>query len=81
MITANLISQQVTVTGVVKGTDRESLPGVNIIEKGTTNGTVTDLEGNFSITLSSVDPIIKLSFLGYVTQEVAIRDKTELSLL
>ncbi len=81
LFTAELFSQQVTVTGEVKGTERESLPGVNIVEKGTTNGTVTDLEGNFSLSLSSAEPEIMLSYLGYVTQEIAIRDKTEFNII
>lgn len=81
LITSDLISQQVTITGVVKGAERETLPGVNIVEKGTANGTVTDLEGNFSLSLSSAEPVIILSYLGYVSQEIAVRDKTELNII
>ncbi len=81
LITSDLISQQVTITGVVKGAERETLPGVNIVEKGTANGTVTDLEGNFSLSLSSAEPVIILSYLGYLSQEIAIRDKTEFDII
>ncbi|MFO7669351.1 MAG: TonB-dependent receptor [Bacteroidales bacterium] len=80
-ITTDLFSQQVTITGEVRGAERETLPGVNIIEKGTVNGTVTDLEGKFSLPVSSVDPVIILSYLGYVTQEIAIRDKSEMNIV
>ncbi len=79
LITAELMSQQVTITGIVRGAESETLPGVNIVEKGTSNGTVTDLEGNFSLSLTSINPIIMLSYLGYVTQEIAVREKLELA--
>ena len=61
--------QQRTVTGVVTDTKGEPLLGVNVIVKGTTNGTITDLDGNFSL---EVEPnaILEVSYIGYVTQQV-----------
>jgi len=75
MLYTQAFAQEVTVTGKV--TDIESntaLPGVNIIEKGTTNGTITDLDGNYSITISSDDATLVFSFVGMQTQEVLVGD-------
>lgn len=54
---------QETVTGVVTGTDGIGIPGVTVMEKGTVNGTITDLDGNYSIRVSS-DAAIVFSFVG-----------------
>src|SRR5690606_7843357 len=64
---------EVTVTGIV--TDREDnqpLPGVSILAKGTTIGTVTDMEGRFNLTLPDNVNILVFSFIGYLSQEVPI---------
>ena len=47
------------------------LPGVTIVEKGTTNGTTADFDGNYSISVSSEDAILVFSYLGFVTQEIS----------
>ncbi len=63
-------NQQVKkVTGKVVDENGEPLPGVNIVEKGTTNGTVTDIDGNFTMDLSGVSNIVEFSFIGYQNQE------------
>lgn len=59
------------VTGTVLDNNGEPLAGVNIVEKGTTNGTLTDLDGNFSIDVAK-GKTLAFSFIGYVTQEVAV---------
>ncbi|MCH7413141.1 TonB-dependent receptor [Belliella sp. R4-6] len=65
--------RDVTITGVV--TDKEdgvTLPGVNVVIKGTTNGTVTDIEGVYSITVPNNDAVLVFSSIGYVTQEMRV---------
>lgn len=64
-----------TVTGVVTGADGEPLIGVNVMEKGTTNGTVTDIDGKFSLQASD-KAILLISYIGYQTQEVPVAGKT-----
>jgi len=81
LITLSAYSQQRTVIGVIKGSDGEKLPGVNIVEQGTQNGTVTDLEGAFSLTLTSQEPVLVISYVGYITREVEIMDVTELDIV
>src|SRR5688500_16536527 len=66
--------------GVIEGkvtssTDKNALPGVTVILKGTTNGTVTDVEGNYSLKAASTDTLI-FSFVGYNNEIVPIASRT-----
>ena len=71
---------QQMVTGIVKSaTDGETLPGVSVLIKGTTTGTVTDYEGKFSIN-ASPDATLVVSFVGFETQEVAIGGRTTVNI-
>jgi len=56
--------------------DGSSLPGVNVVLKGTTNGTVTDTDGNFRLTIPSTGGSLLFSFIGLQTQEVPIGERT-----
>ncbi|MBN2762064.1 MAG: SusC/RagA family TonB-linked outer membrane protein, partial [Bacteroidales bacterium] len=51
----------------------EALPGVTIVEKGTSNGTITDTDGNFTLSVSEASSIL-ISYIGYATQEIAVAD-------
>jgi TonB-dependent starch-binding outer membrane protein SusC len=74
-------AQKVTVAGkVTSSDDNTALPGVSIIEKGTTNGTVTDADGNYSISVNG-DAILAFSFVGYATQEVSVGGKTTIDIV
>jgi len=67
----NLLAQEKTVTGIVTAAEGYSLPGVNVVLKGTNQGTVTDQEGSFTIQASSED-ILQFSYIGMQTAEVAV---------
>lgn len=60
---------QTTLTGTVNNEKGETVPFVNVIEKGTSNGTTTDIEGNFSIEVSDVPTVLVFSSLGFEKQE------------
>ena len=63
-------AQHVTIRGsVVSGTDNEPLIGASVVEKGTTNGTITDVDGQFTLSVSQ-DAVIQVSYIGYTTQEI-----------
>ncbi|MEQ9468743.1 MAG: carboxypeptidase-like regulatory domain-containing protein [Ekhidna sp.] len=64
-----------TVSGKVTDDSGESLPGVNVVVKGTTTGTTTDLDGNYRIDVNEGNSLI-FSFIGFETQEVAILDRS-----
>src|SRR5688572_31709720 len=79
LLSANLSSAQTRVTGkVTSGEDGTGLPGVSILEKGTTNGTVTDVEGNYSISTGPTATLV-FSFVGFTTQEVAVANQSSIS--
>lgn len=72
----NLYAQSRTVTGTVKS-EGEVLPGVSVTEKGTTNGTVTDSDGKFSLSVSGGATLI-FSFVGMVPQEIGVGSQTNI---
>ncbi|MBB5268757.1 SusC/RagA family TonB-linked outer membrane protein [Algibacter amylolyticus] len=73
--------QQIEVKGVVTDEIGQPLPGANIIEKGTVNGTQSDFDGNFIITTTSENTVLIVSYVGYKTKEVQIQgNKTRLSI-
>lgn len=72
-------SQKIVQGKVVSAEDGTPLPGVNIIVKGTTAGTVTDMQGNYQVISNSPDPTLVYSFIGMQTQEVKARDQSELT--
>nr|WP_290935947.1 SusC/RagA family TonB-linked outer membrane protein [Haliscomenobacter sp.] len=63
---------QRTVSGKITDTDREGLPGVNVLLKGTAAGTVTELDGSFSLEVPSTGGSLVVSYVGYRTIEVAL---------
>ena len=69
----------ITVTGKITDQAGAPLPGVNVLEKGTTNGTVTDTQGSYSITVASGESVLVFSFIGTTTQEVLVGTQTEIS--
>ena len=77
MVSGTILAQETTVSGNVSD-DVGPLPGVNIIEKGTTNGVTTDFDGNYTITVSS-DATLVFSYIGYKTQEIPVNGQSSLS--
>ncbi|MCD7940405.1 MAG: TonB-dependent receptor [Bacteroides intestinalis] len=71
-------SQNITVKGVVKDATGESVIGASVVQKGTSNGTITDIDGNFTLNVPSNSTIV-ISFVGYKTQEVPVAGKTQIN--
>jgi TonB-linked SusC/RagA family outer membrane protein len=67
------------VTGLVKTTTDEALIGVSVVEKGSTNGTMTDAAGSYSINLSSPSSVLVFSYVGYVAQEIQVNGASALN--
>ena len=76
--TRPIVMQQdkVTVKGIVTDAKGEAIIGANIIEKGTTNGTITDFDGNFTLNEVKTGDMIEISYVGYQTQVVQYDGKT-----
>ena len=68
------------VTGTVYDVDGFPLTGATILEVGTGNGTQTDLDGQFSLTVSSEEPVLRISYLGYLSQEVPVQGRNQLEI-
>lgn len=71
--------QRVVQGKVVSAEDDTPIPGVNVVIKGTTTGTVTDMNGHFKLTITSTEPKLVCSFIGLQTQEVEVKDQTDLT--
>ncbi|MCC4211523.1 SusC/RagA family TonB-linked outer membrane protein [Leeuwenhoekiella parthenopeia] len=63
---------QSQITGVVSTSDGQVLPGVNVVEKGTNNGVVTDFDGKYQITTQSANAVLVFSFVGFETLELPV---------
>lgn len=74
------IQQQRSITGKVTDSSGNPLPGVTVVVKGTSNGTITDVDGNYSITRVTENSNLQFSFVGMKTQEVAVGNKTTINI-
>ncbi len=75
----SLLAQQKTVMGSVKDENGLALPGVTVVIKGTSQGTVTDLDGNFSISNIPENGVLVFSFIGMRSQEIPVGSQTSIN--
>ena len=75
-----IFAQQITVQGVVKDQTGETVIGASVMEKGTTNGTITGIDGDFSLNMSPNGTLV-VSFVGYKTQEVQVKGQKQLQVV
>ena len=78
--TALLNAQNSEVNGSVSGADGLSIPGANVLIQGSSTGTTTDFDGNFSISVKSGDVLI-VSYIGFLTQSITISNQTSLTIV
>ncbi len=82
VFSSTLDGQNVTIKGTVTdGTNGETLPGVTIFEEGTTNGTATNSNGNFSINVKSPNATLVFSYVGYVKQTVPLNNRSTIDII
>ena len=72
LFSAGFLMAQKSISGTVKDDQGEVVIGANVVEKGTTNGTVTDLDGKFSFQVADDATTIIISYVGYSPQELEI---------
>lgn len=78
----SVISEQLkTVTGVVKDKSMEPLPGVTVVLKGATQGTITNIDGEFKMTNVPENAILEISFIGMKSQEIVVGNKTSFNIV
>lgn len=75
LITFPLMAQNTIITGVISDKDGIPLIGVNVMEKGTSTGTMTDENGKYTISVSNQDAILVYSFIGFISQEIKVGTK------
>ncbi|WP_223816131.1 SusC/RagA family TonB-linked outer membrane protein [Adhaeribacter rhizoryzae] len=76
-----MVNPAAAITGRVTGETGEGLPGVTVLEKGTNNGTATDPNGGFSLNVANSNAVLVVSFIGYLTQEVPVNNRTTLNIV
>ncbi|WP_268122504.1 SusC/RagA family TonB-linked outer membrane protein [Roseivirga pacifica] len=79
LLTSSLMGQQRTVEGTVVDEFGSGLPGVSVALKGTGRGQITDANGKYSLTVSSNDAVLTFSFLGYVTKEEVVGNRSTIN--
>ncbi len=81
LLAAQLLVAQTTITGhITDQADGAAVIGATILEKGTTNGTASDLDGNFTLKISSADATLVITYTGYSAQEVAVAGRTSIDI-
>jgi TonB-dependent starch-binding outer membrane protein SusC len=78
LLSSAVIGQDLTVKGRVSDETGASMPGVNIVVKGTTSGTTSDSNGDFAVNVPGNDAVLTFSFIGYASQEVAVGGRTSI---
>jgi len=76
-----LYAQEVEINGIVADANGTPLPGANVIEKGTTNGVVTDFDGNYSISVEGSSPVLQFSSLGFASIEKTVGSNTTINVV
>ena len=75
------VMAQVQVSGTVTDNSGTPLPGVNVVVKGTTTGSVTNTDGNYQITAPGMNSILEFSYVGYLTQDIEVGSQTSISVV
>lgn len=75
-----LSAQEISVSGTVNDHEGETLPGVSVVIKGTTHGTVTDIDGNFSVNINKGATLV-FSYIGFETREIVVENEKQLTVI
>lgn len=79
-ISSVTFGQELVITGHVSDESNQPMPGVTVIEKGTSNGVSTNINGDYSITINTPEPILSFSFMGYLSEDISVGDKRVLDI-
>ncbi|MCR5077627.1 MAG: TonB-dependent receptor [Prevotella sp.] len=80
LCTLNVAAQNFNVKGMVTDKNGEPIIGATIMEQGTKNGVVTDIDGNFSLSVTSAKSRLHVSYIGYKTQDLAVNGQTDFNI-
>ena len=79
LLSSAFIYAQKVVTGTISDNNGVPLPGVNVIVKGTTSGTATDFDGNYSLNVENDSAVLEISYVGYKTIEITVGNQTNIN--
>ena len=77
----SISSMEQTVSGTIKDANGNPLPGVTVLEKGTSNGAVTDIDGKFTMTVAGTESVLVMSSVGFITLEITVGNQTVFDLI
>jgi TonB-linked SusC/RagA family outer membrane protein len=80
LFSVSAVAQSRVAGRIISGEDSTPLPGVNITVKGTSSGTISDAEGNYTIDVPNADAVLVFSFVGYTSQEVSLGGRTSIDI-
>ncbi|MBN1952103.1 MAG: von Willebrand factor type A domain-containing protein [Bacteroidales bacterium] len=80
MIAVNSMANFTIQGQVTDAYDGSPLPGVNVIERGTTNGTITDIDGKYTLTVGAENAVLVFTYIGYETEEVRLSGRTTINM-
>ncbi len=80
-LTDKFARQSIVIKGKITDSNGLSLPGVNVLEKGTSNGTVTNLDGEYTISVVSPSAVLSFSYVGYLTEELNVENQTTINVV
>ncbi|MCD8164764.1 MAG: carboxypeptidase-like regulatory domain-containing protein [Bacteroides sp.] len=76
-----MYAQERTISGIIKDISDEEMIGVNVMVKGTTNGTITDMDGSFRLSNVSENSVLVISYVGYLTQEIKVGQQSSIQIV
>jgi len=81
LASTSVYAQKITITGIVSDESGSPLPGSTVLVKGTTVGTTADVNGKYSLDVNNRDVTLVFSFLGYITQEVPVQNRSTVNVI
>ncbi len=78
--TVEIAQQSITITGTITDNQGDPIIGANVVEKGTTNGTSTDLDGKFRLSVKNAQSVLLITYIGYTNQEEVVGNKTSFNI-
>jgi TonB-linked SusC/RagA family outer membrane protein len=81
LLVCSATAQNISVSGTVADANGETLIGVNVLVKGTTNGVITDIDGKFALQQVPANAVLVFSYVGYITQEAAVGNRTSINVI
>lgn len=81
ILSGQILLAQKIISGVVKDPDGMLLPGATVVVEGTNNGAVTDFDGHYELNVKSINAVLNISYVGYITKKITIGDRSNIDVV